>query len=81
MEKAALLDALERMFWSAVQAFFGSLAASPVFTNLGLGWQDALKIASFVTLASLVKNVLALAASRNAQIGVDSYEYKPNPEP
>lgn len=82
MSKAALFDALERIFWTAVTAFFGVLAASPVFDNIGIGWQDALKLAGFAALASVVKQVLAIAATQNStpQLGVNTYDNKPDSE-
>lgn len=83
MQKAIILDALERIFWTAVTSFFGALAASPVFDSLGVGWQDALKVAGFAALASVVKQILAIAATHNGtpQLGVDTYEPKPDPQP
>jgi hypothetical protein len=80
MSKAALFDAAERIFWTAVTAFFGVLAASPVFDNLGIGWQDALKLAGFAALASVIKQVLAIAATQNGtpQLGVTTYENSPD---
>lgn len=80
MTKAALFDASERIFWTAVTAFFGVLAASPVFDNLGIGWVDALKLAGFAALASVVKQVLAIAATQNGtpQLGVTTYENNPD---
>ena len=82
MSKAAILDSLERIFWTAVTAFFGVLAASPVFDNLGVGWEDALKLAGFAALASVVKQILAIAATHNGtpQLGVNTYESKPDAE-
>lgn len=79
MSKAALLDAAERVFWTAVQAFLGTLVASGLFDNLGLSWQDALKVAGMAALASVVKSVLAIAATQNStpQLGVDTYDNKP----
>lgn len=82
MSKAALFDALERIFWSSVQVFFGSLLASPIFNQLGLGWQDALKIAAVATALSIVKQIVAIAATQNStpQLGVNTYESKPDAE-
>jgi len=82
VSKAAILDAVERVFWTAVTAFFGVLAASPVFDNLGVGWEDALKLAGFAALASVIKQILAIAATQNGtpQLGVTTYENKPDSE-
>lgn len=79
MSKPVLIDALERIFWTAAQAFFGSLLASPVFANLGIGWQDSLKIAAFITLAAVAKSILAIALTKNGtpQLGVETYESNP----
>ena len=77
--RAALLDAAERIFWTAVTAFFGVLAASPIFDNLGIGWQDALKIAAFAAGLSIVKQVFAIASTHNGtpQLGVNTYDNNP----
>lgn len=79
---ANVLDAAERIFWTVVQAFLASIAASGVFDSLGLGWQDSLKIALFAGLASLVKCLLAIAATHNdtPQLGVETYTNE-NPTP
>lgn len=71
-------DAAERIVWTAIQAFLATLLASPVFDNLGLDWQDALKIAGFAALASLAKSILALnfGADNTAQLGADTYVNK-----
>lgn len=70
-----ILDALERIFWTAVQAFTGALLASPIFDQLGLGWQDALKIAAATTAVAVLKVVFAIAATHNStpQLGVTTY--------
>lgn len=80
VNKAPILDGLERIFWTAIQAFFGSLLASPVFNSLGLGWQDSLKIAAGVTAVAVIKVILAIAATRNntPQLGVETYDSKPD---
>lgn len=74
MNSAAVLDAIERIVWTFIQAFLAALLASPVFDSLGLGWQDALKIALFAGLLSAGKTMLAIAATRTAQLGVDTYD-------
>lgn len=76
---SAFLDAAERVFWTAVQAFLGTLVASGIFDNLGLSWVDALKVAGMAALASVVKVVLAIAATHNStpQLGVETYENNP----
>jgi Putative lactococcus lactis phage r1t holin len=75
MPTAALLDAAERVVWTFVQAFLAVLVASPVFDNLGLDWESALKIALFAGLASVAKSLLAIAISHNStpQLGVTTY--------
>lgn len=75
MTKGFIIDAAERITWTAVQAFVATLLASPVFDNLGLGWQDALKVAAFAALASVAKNVLALKVGNDntGQLGADTY--------
>lgn len=82
MSKAAVLDGLERIFWTAIQAFFGALLASPIFDQLGLGWQDSLKIALAATAVAVIKVLLAIASSQNngAQLGVDTYVSKADSE-
>ena len=77
--RAALLDALERIFWTSLQAFTGALLASPVFDSLGIGWQDALKIAAFAAGLSIVKQVFAIASTHNGtpQLGVNTYDNNP----
>lgn len=62
----AFLDMLERVFWTFVQTFIGVLIASPVFDNLGVGYQDALKIGLFAGLAAVAKVVLAYALSKSS---------------
>jgi hypothetical protein len=81
MNTAALLDAAERIVWSFLQAFLGALLASPFFDALGLGWQDALKIALFAGLAAVAKNLLAIALTHNStpQLGVNTYDNNPDP--
>ncbi len=82
MNRAALLDAAERVAWSFAQAFLGVLLASPVFDSLGVGWEGALKIALFAGLASVAKNLLAIAITHNGtpQLGVNTYDSNPNAE-
>lgn len=72
---ANILDALERIFWTVVQAFLGSLVASGLFDSLGLNWEDSLKIALVAGAASLVKCLLAIAATHTdtPQLGVTTY--------
>lgn len=53
-------DVVERVVWSAVQAFAGTLLASSLFTNFGADWTDALKVAGFAALASVLKNIVAI---------------------
>ncbi len=79
MNTSIFLDTAERVFWTAVQAFLATLVVSPVFDNLGLGWQDALKVALFAAAAALAKSLLAIAATHNGtpQLGVETYEPKP----
>lgn len=80
MSRAALLDAAERIFWTALQAFLGTLAASGIFDNLGLDWKDAAKIAGVAALAAVVKTLLAIAATHNStpQLGVNTYDNNPD---
>jgi hypothetical protein len=75
MTRGFIIDAAERIAWTAIQAFIGTLLASPVFDNLGLGWQDALKVAAFAALASVAKNILALQVGNDntGQLGADTY--------
>lgn len=81
MNRAALLDAAERIFWTALQAFLGTLLASGIFDNLGLNWEDALKIAGVSALASAAKTLLAIAITHNStpQLGVNTYDNNPDP--
>lgn len=82
MNRAAIFDAAERIFWTAIQTFGGALIASPIFEQLGLGWQDALKIAAATTALSVLKQIVAIAATQNGtpQLGVDTYDNKPDTE-
>lgn len=82
--KAIWFDALERIFWTAVQTFLGTLLATNLFlsgTNLG-GWQDALVVSATAAGVAVIKVVLAIAATHNStpQLGVDTYEPKPEGE-
>jgi hypothetical protein len=76
-------DIAERTFWTVAASFLGVLAASPVFDNLGLDWEDALKLALFTGAATLVKCLLAVATDRSSggQLlpGPSSVEVKPDP--
>ncbi len=78
MTKGFIIDAAERIVWTAIQAFIATLLASPVFDDLGLGWQDALKVALFAALASVAKNLLALQIGNDntGQLGADTYVNK-----
>lgn len=78
--RAPILDAAERIFWSFMQAFIGALIASPVFAELGLGWQDSLKIALFAGGLAVAKNLLAIAMTHNStpQLGVNTYDNNPD---
>lgn len=78
MTKGFIIDALERIVWTAIQAFLATLIASPVFDNLGLGWKDALKVAGFAALLSVAKNILALQIGEDntGQLGADTYVNK-----
>ena len=80
MNRAAFLDATERIAWSFAQAFLGALIASPVFAELGLGWQDSLKIALFAGGLAVAKNILAIAVTHNStpQLGVNTYDNNPD---
>lgn len=82
MNRAAVWDAAERIFWTAVQTFGGALLASPIFNNLGLGWQDAFKVAAAVTAVAVIKQIVAIAATQNGtpQLGVNTYDNKPASE-
>lgn len=76
----AALDLGERIFWAFTAAFVGSLVASPIFDNLGLGWQDALKVAA--TTAALRALVVFLAFAQNKDSGgavIPVVEVKPDP--
>lgn len=77
----AFLDVAERTFWTVVAAVLGSLVSGAVFDNLGIGWQDSVKIALFVGLGTLVKALLAISLDRSngAQLGVHTVELKPDP--
>ena len=82
MNRAAFLDAAERVFWTAVQAFLGVLLASGLFDQLGLNWEDALKVAGMAALAAVAKTLLAIAATHNStpQLGVNTYDNNPDSE-
>lgn len=78
----AFIDLAERVFWAFAAAFFGSLVASPVFSNLGIGWQDALKIALAAGGAQAVIVLAAYAKDKDSGGSVTGVvEVKPDPEP
>ena len=83
MTRNTVLDVAERVFWTAVVAFLGPLVASPIFDNLGLGWQDALKVSAAATVGTLAKALLAVGVNRTngAQLGVDSVRVLPDENP
>lgn len=60
------LDVLERVGLAFGVAFLGSLTASPVFDNLGVGAGDALKVAVFAGLFQAAIVILALLQSRQS---------------
>jgi hypothetical protein len=53
-------DIAERVIWTAIQTFAGSLLASGFFDGLGLSFTDSLKIAGLAAAASILKNVVAI---------------------
>ena len=75
----AALDLGERIFWAFTAAFVGSLVASPIFDDLGLGWESALKIAA--ATAVLRALVVFLAYAQNKDSGgavIPAVEVKPD---
>ncbi len=73
----SIRDILERVVWTAIQAFSGSLLASPLFEGLGLDWKDALKVAAVAAGASILKNIVALNIGGNSPQAMPggTYEY------
>jgi ABC-type uncharacterized transport system permease subunit len=59
-------DAAERIFWTFVQAFLGVLVVSPVFDNLGLGWEEALKVGVAAGVLAAAKVLLAIAVDQTS---------------
>jgi hypothetical protein len=53
-------DIAERVIWTAIQTFAGSMLASGFFDSLGLSFTDSLKIAGLAAGASILKNVVAI---------------------
>ncbi len=79
MTRGFLIDAAERIVWTALQTFAGALLASGFFDGLGLSLLDSLKIAGLAAGASVLKSVIALGVGGNtAQLGADTYQ---NAEP
>ena len=75
MTRGFIIDAAERVAWSAVQAFAATLLASGFFDGLGLSFTDALKIAGLTAGAAALKAFLALGVggSNTAQLGPETY--------
>jgi len=76
MARGFIIDATERIAWTALQTFAAALLASPVFASLGLGWQDALKVAGFAAIAAALKALVALkvGSDSTAQLGANTYD-------
>ncbi len=75
MTKGFIIDAAERLVWTAVQTAAGSLLASGFFDGLGLSFLDSLKIAGLAAAASALKSLLALnIGGGTAQLGADTYD-------
>lgn len=75
MTRGFIIDAAERVAWTAIQAGAGSLLASGFFDGLGLSFTDSLKIAGLAAGAAVLKAVLALGvgSDNTAQLGADTY--------
>ncbi len=76
MTKGFIIDAAERLVWTAIQTAAGSLLASGFFDGLGLSFLDSLKIAGLAAAASALKSLLALqiGSDSTAQLGADTYD-------
>lgn len=76
----AALDLGERIFWAFAAAFVGSLVASPIFNDLGIGWQEALQIALSAAVLRALVVFLAFAQSKDSGGAViPVVELKPDP--
>ena len=75
MTRGFVVDAAERIAWTAVQTFAGSLLASGFFDGLGLSFLDSVKIAALAAGASALKSFVALqvGSDNTAQLGADTY--------
>ncbi len=75
MTRGFIIDAAERVAWTALQAFAATLLASGFFDGIGLSFLDSLKIAGLAAGASVLKSVLALGigSSNTAQLGPTTY--------
>lgn len=75
MTKAFVIDATERVVWTAVQAFAATLLASGFFDGIGLSFTDALKVSALAAGASALKSFIALGvgSDNTAQLGADTY--------
>ena len=81
MSRGFILDAAERIFWTAIQTFAGALLASGFFDGLGLSFLDAVKIAALAAGASVLKSIVALGVGNDntAQLGGNTYVNNDNP--
>ncbi len=75
MTRGFIIDAAERVAWTALQAFAATLLASGFFDGLGLSLLDSLKIAALAAGAATLKSFLALGigSSNTAQLGPTTY--------
>ncbi len=74
MSRGFIIDATERVAWTALQAFAATLLASGFFDGIGLSFMDAVKVAALAGGAAVLKAFLALGVGSNtAQLGADTY--------
>ncbi len=75
MTRGFIIDAAERIVWTALQTFAGTLLASGFFDGLGLSFMDAVKISALTAGAAAIKAFLALGigSSNTAQLGPTTY--------
>ncbi len=75
MTRGFIIDAAERIIWTAAQTFAGTLRASGFFDGLGLSFLDCVKISALTAGAATLKAFVALkvGSDNTAQLGVDTY--------
>ena len=76
MTRGFIIDAAERIVWTSLQTFAGTLLASGFFDGLGLSLLDCVKISGLAAGAAALKAFLALkvGSDSTAQLGANTYD-------